>query len=383
MNTKVLFVDDDVNILNAYQRTFRRYYEIECCEGPEAGLKSLNENGPFAVVVSDLKMPVMNGIEFLSEASDVAPDTVRIMLTGNADLDTSIEAVNEGRIFRFLLKPCPNELFKDSLDAGINQYRLITAERELLDKTLKGSIGVLADVLSLVNPVAFGKATRAKKYIIEIVKKLELQESWLYEVAALFSQLGCVTIPLDVIEKVSKNEPLTAPERNMFENQNVVGAKLLSNIPRLSEVAHIIANQAKNFDGSGHQENAVQGVKIPLGSRMLKVVLDYDKYYSVNESREKSLKRLQENSSRYDPRILETLKSILEDEVEYEIHTLCVRDIKPGMILAQDVKNRDGLLLLTKGQEVTEAMQERLKNYARTVGIMEPIEFHVPSYFWG
>ena len=172
MNTKVLFVDDDKNILNAYSRTFRKQFELECCDGPEEGLRTLNEMGPFAVIVSDYKMPVMNGIEFLAEAGDIAPDTVRIMLTGNADLNTSIEAVNQGRIFRFLLKPCPNELFKDSLDAGINQFRLITSEKELLDKTLKGSVNVLTDVLSLVNPIAFGKASRVKKYIIEIVQKL-------------------------------------------------------------------------------------------------------------------------------------------------------------------------------------------------------------------
>ena len=113
MSEKILFVDDEPDLLAAYQRHLRKAFEIETAEGPERGLEAVTERGPFAVIVSDLRMPNMDGIQFLSLVKKKTPNSVRIMLTGCADLETSIAAVNEGNIFRFLTKPCqPNTLVK-------------------------------------------------------------------------------------------------------------------------------------------------------------------------------------------------------------------------------------------------------------------------------
>jgi len=113
MEQKILFVDDDANILAAFRRHLRKRFHFDTALGPEEGLKAVVEKGPYAVVVSDLRMPKMDGIEFLTHVKEIAPDTVRMMLTGHADLHNTIEAVNEGNIFRFLTKPCPvDELSK-------------------------------------------------------------------------------------------------------------------------------------------------------------------------------------------------------------------------------------------------------------------------------
>ncbi|MFH1417727.1 MAG: response regulator, partial [Planctomycetota bacterium] len=136
MSKKILCVDDDPNILNAYRRGLRRLFEIETAEGGAEGLEAIASQGPFAVVVSDMRMPGMDGIQFLTAVKKRAPESVRIMLTGNADQQTAMDAVNEGSIFRFLTKPCPPEHLAKALTAGIEQYRLITAEKELLGKTL-------------------------------------------------------------------------------------------------------------------------------------------------------------------------------------------------------------------------------------------------------
>src|ERR1022692_2024409 len=110
MSEKILFVDDDPNLLASCERSLRRHFQIETAEGGEAGLAKLASRGPYAVVVADRQMPRMDGIEFLGAVRKRAPDTVRIMLTGNADLEGAIRVVNEGNIFRFLTKPCPPDL---------------------------------------------------------------------------------------------------------------------------------------------------------------------------------------------------------------------------------------------------------------------------------
>ena len=139
----ILFVDDELRILQAFERQLRKRFSIRTAESAQEALKILEVDGPCAVIVSDMWMPGMDGIELLARVKNLYPDTVRIMLTGNADQETAIEAVNCGQIFRFLTKPIPPEALTNSLDLAIREYRLITAEKELLSQTLKGSVNVL------------------------------------------------------------------------------------------------------------------------------------------------------------------------------------------------------------------------------------------------
>jgi len=152
MSEKILLVDDDANILDGYRRSLSREFLMETAMGGPQALKLVTGNGPYAVVVSDMRMPGMDGIQLLSRIKAHSPDTVRIILTGNADMDVAVHAINEGNIFRFLNKPCDKEQMAKTLTAALLQYRLVTAERHLLEQTLSGTIQVLTDVLSLVIP---------------------------------------------------------------------------------------------------------------------------------------------------------------------------------------------------------------------------------------
>src|SRR5262245_51674395 len=132
MSERILFVDDEENLLAAVARQLRKEFDVETALGGELGLEAIDRNGPYAVVVSDMRMPGMDGIEFLRRVKDRMPDAVRMMLTGNSDLGTAMQAVNEGRIFRFMTKPCPPDMLAASLRSGLEQHRLITAERDIL-----------------------------------------------------------------------------------------------------------------------------------------------------------------------------------------------------------------------------------------------------------
>jgi response regulator RpfG family c-di-GMP phosphodiesterase len=130
-NAKILFIDDEPNLLAGIQRQLRGYYNVTTAVGPTAGLAAIREQGPFAVVFSDYMMPEMNGIEVLKEAARMAPDTVRIMLTGCADLEVAVGALNEGHIWRFINKPCNRKSLEPTIRGALEQYRLIISEREL------------------------------------------------------------------------------------------------------------------------------------------------------------------------------------------------------------------------------------------------------------
>src|SRR5688500_840844 len=121
---RILFVDDDLNLLAALQRTFRREFALDTAPGGPEALELLEKRGPYAVLFVDMRMPVMNGIEFLERARAIAPQAVPIMLTGNVDKVTQLEAVNRGRVFKFLSKPCSPEILSSSIQSALGQFEL-------------------------------------------------------------------------------------------------------------------------------------------------------------------------------------------------------------------------------------------------------------------
>lgn len=373
---KILFVDDDVNLLQGIRRQYRKRFNIVTASSGREAL-ALLQKGDFAVVVSDLQMPEMNGIEFLSEVKEHYPDVVRIMLTGNADLTAAIDAVNNGNIFRFCTKPCPVDVMVNTLWSAIEQYRLINAERELLEKTLLGSVKVLTDILSLVNPIAFGRASRVRNYVKKILDKLGITDTWKFEIAAMLSQIGCVTIPAEALEKVYKNEELRDEEKQMFTAHPLVGRELISTIPRLDEVASIIAYQEKRFDGTGIPGDGRKGSDIPLGARILKVALDFDVLVLSGMSLSRAFEEMKKRQGWYDSGILSALPQIIREEEILEVKEVLVRDLDTSMMLAEDVKTTKGVLLISQGQEVTPSLLKRLRNFSRTVGVREPIKVFV------
>ena len=378
MNRRIMFVDDDANLLASYQRQLRKHFEIDTALGGEEALKTIIGQPPYAVVISDLKMPGMDGIQLLSRVRDMAPDTVRMMLTGHGDMQNAIKAVNEGSVFRFLTKPCDPEILAKALVEGLKQYRLVMAERELLEKTLSGSVAVLGQVLAMINPEFFGRASRIKHYMVKTGQRLNYPRIWELEAAATLSQIGCIILPEEILTKVAKGQRLAGMESKLFARHPGVAADLLAKIPRLEGVTEIVTYQEKRFDGSGIPEDPVKERDIHLGARILKLVLDFDVLESVGNPKSKCIELLSEREGWYDPEVFAAFHGVVREESKYELIDLEVQDLKPFMILAQDVHTRQGRKMVTKGMELSESMIQRLRSFARSYGIQQPIKVIVP-----
>jgi response regulator RpfG family c-di-GMP phosphodiesterase len=380
MTDKILLVDDDPNILAACTRALRKQFCLETAPGGEEGLEAIREQGPFAVIVADMGMPGMNGVQFLSRVKESAPNSVRMMLTGNADQQTAIDAVNEGNIFRFLAKPCPSERLASMLDAGIQQYRLIVAERELLEKTLKGSVKILTEILSMVNPAAFSRASRITRYVKHIVEHLELSRLWQFEMAAMLSQIGCVTVPPDILDKVYAKQPLSEEERKMYSSHPSVAGDLLVNIPRLEAIARMIEGQQKPFDDYPASENRTrEEATTGLGSQILKTALDFDELVVQGSSAKAALSRLRSRDNEYNPKLLFALETLPETERAEAVRMVGTSELRANMVADENIRAESGLLLVSKGQEISETVLIRLRNFSRGVGVVEPFRVRVMS----
>jgi response regulator RpfG family c-di-GMP phosphodiesterase len=374
MTEKILCVDDDPNVLAAHERNLRKHFVIETASSPELGLVALRERGPFAVILSDMRMPGMDGVQFLSKAREIAPDTVRTMLTGNNDQLTAVQAVNEGNVFRFITKPCPSEQLIQILNAALRQYQLITAEREVLAQTLGGSIKLLTNILSITDPHAFGQAQILKEYARTYLHAAPQADSlWEIELAAMLLNLGCVSIPSGLLEKARAKEDLTENEKAIMERMPEMGYSLLSNIPRLQGVAQIVHYQNKNYDGTGFPHDDLKGSAIPFGSRLLKVLGDLLEAESLGMSRPLVFAKMQKERHRYDPEILSrsTQKGIvpplkLDEAIDRNISLkeLCIKDV-----LLTPLTSTDGLLLIPKGTEVSSFILQKIRNY-ESLGVL-------------
>jgi len=258
---------------------------------------------------------------------------------------------------------------------AIDQYHLIIAERELLDKTLKGSIRVMAEILSQVNPTAFSSASRVKRYVVKIARSIGLPSSWELSIAGFLSQIGCVTVPNEILEKVYSGDELSQEERAIFDSHPKAGARLLANIPRLGNIARMIALQRRPFHA--YKQEAAKGPSdklVYLGGQILKAAVDFDYLLFLGTKPDAAIRRMKEAKGEYNPKILEILAGIGRQQVAFTVKKLRLGQVLVGMELNQDLRAKNGLLLAKKGQEITLGLRDRLINFSKTIGIEEPFE---------
>ncbi len=377
MREKILIVDDEPEVLNSFEALFRRRYQVVLAPDGPHGLVCIEREGPFSIIIADMHMPLMDGITFLNKAAQAAPDSVRIMLTGNADLQTAVDAVNKGRIFRFLNKPCPTDLMRHTLEAAVEQYRLITAERVLLEQTLQGSVNVLVEALSLTNPVAFQQTLRIQR----IVRQLAAFEGggvrrWEIEMAAALSQMGCLTVPEELLQKSLNGLSLTPAEQAILRRHPSFGGKLIAHIPRLERVSRIIGLQ--NERAQALAEMQLEETE-RHGAFILGAALAFDTLLFRGVSPQAAIERLAGSPQSYDEAIVRKLHEVQLPEAGGAALCIHVSNLQTGMTLAENIYSTGGLLVAPSGFEMNETVRNRLVNFAEQRLISDTVRVYAPK----
>jgi CheY-like chemotaxis protein len=372
VSNRVLFVDDESNVLEAIQRTLRKHVELRTAASGAEGLRLLREEGPFALIISDMRMPLMSGAEFLAQARECAPDTVRMILSGHADQPATVAAVNRGQIFRFLNKPCPTDQLLVAIEDGLRQHCLLTAEKVLLEQTLSGAVKMLIEILGMVCPAASNRASRLQQYTLMLSGALGLSDGWEYGLAALLSQIGCVALPKDLLAKIEVDQPQTDEERTLYESHPEVAGKLLAAIPRLENVAAIVTAQSRAPSRAGLPGDLLLWDLRNIGQLLLWTSVEFDRLVSRGASREAALQTL--GSSKYDlpAAMSKALASLQVRNQKLVLRQIRVKDLLAGMILDEDLFSPKGIRLVPAGQEVTRSLIVRLTSIAGGVGVSEP-----------
>ncbi len=356
MNDKVLFVDDEERLLNAIERRFRDEINLTTALGGPAGLEKIKSSGPFAVIITDMRMPGMDGLQFIAEARKIASNSVFVMLTGNQDLTTVVEAVNRGQVFRFLTKPCPADNLLEAIRSGIKQYDLVVGRQDLLHQTFSGSVKLLCEVLELAQPEQLGRAQEVQRILDALMVKLEMSKHWEFKVAARLANVGCVVVA-----------GTEEDGEELLQEQAAAAARLVAHIPRLESVAAIIrqypSSKGEFPELDGRRESLIQ-----CGATLLRLAHEM---YECNLSK-KSLGaslvqlryRLPDLSERLTRAAKEILGGMLSDAENARIVEVSVHDLKEGMILAEHLTRHDGIRILSRGTSLSRMFIDRITRLA-------------------
>jgi len=356
---RLLCVDDEPMVLEALRDALGRSFDVRTAANGAEGLDLLRgDPDGFAIVISDMQMPGMSGIDFLRTTGMIAPDAVRLLLTGQADVDAAVRAVNSARLFRFLTKPCDTQELMRACAAALGHHHQQAAERMLLEETVRGCVSTLAEVLALSNPAAFARGDRLKELASKLARAAGVRNWWEVEVAAMLAPIGAVTLPPATAERLYAGAALTAQEAAMTNRIPAVTRELLSRIPRLEGVVEIL--EAQEHAVVDHR--AVDDSRpVSPGAHVLRVAVDYAELECQFLEAAVALGVMRSRGA-YDGWLLDVLASVVRVEAVPVAREVPVTDLRLGMMLAADVRSVDDTLLMARGQRVSERLIERLRN---------------------
>ena len=359
MNNKILCVDDEESILRGFQLNLRKDFELHLASNGVEGLEVFDREGGFALVLSDMRMPQMNGATMLSEIKGKDPEVVTVLLTGHTDFESAMAAVNEGSIFRMLSKPCPPEMLIKVLNDGLAQHDLIKSKRILLDQTLRGAVDALAQSLSTAKPLFFGRAQRVRRIANELAETMKIPNAWRVDIASTFSQLAYISIPEALVEDVYHKRELALEVRQMVKQLPDDTQLLIEKIPGLEEVGEILGKLTVQHRFEEDDETGLR-----KAASVLRVALDFDYYEEQGHDRSLIVQTLRSKKELYDPEVTDCLSQLLViAEQQFKLEEIPIRKLDIGMRLAQELRLEDGFLVASCGADVDRQLLRVIRNY--------------------
>lgn len=346
-------------------------YDVDVAATVDEALTLLHPANPHAVVISDQRMPMMTGVEFLASCARRSPLTVRILMTGDSNRLTPIDAINRGHVYHFLNKPIDPSTLLATLDTAVRQHELLMAEHRVLDSTLRSCVNMLLEVISAADPATFELSQRLCRTVQVFAKAMHLPNFWELEMAAALARLGTSTLPRSVLAKIAAMDPLTPIEQAVLDRVPEVGSNLLRSVPRLETVADAVLYQANAFEGPGTPAAPATRDRIPLGGRILKIFFERALLERDGIARADARRVMEGRTGAYDPTLLAASFEcfphyILSGEsASAEIRLVRGAELEAGHMLVADIATHDGALLVAAGTRLSALMIERIRTHVK------------------
>lgn len=270
MKSKILFIDDDNFVLESYMARYRKNYKIFLANTPDKALQFIYSIDDFSVIISDMKMVGMSGVELFSRIKTLSPFSTRIMLTGYTQADIAIDAVNKGEVFRFLSKPCSADVMDKAIKEGVLLYNSYIQDKNIIQDFLKGSIKVLIDSVRISNPRAYERSVRIRNFSRRIAQDMNIKSIVDVEIASMICHVGYIGIDKKIIDSIENGDKLSFAEEEIFNQYPMIGANLVNNIPKLGNVSRIIQYHSCKYENYMPVESSIVSIALHFESLCIK-----------------------------------------------------------------------------------------------------------------
>jgi response regulator RpfG family c-di-GMP phosphodiesterase len=386
MRHRILVVDDEQPLLNLLTASLGDHYIVETARSADEALQRLRTADPYAVIIADLIMPGMNGIDLLAECEKIDPLTVRVVLTGDPKRQTVIDVINRGHVFQFIPKPVMQPELTATVEAAVRQHDVLRAEQGLLDTTLRTSINLLLEVLSTLDAHSFELSERVRRSVGLFARRLRMPNAWELEMAASLARIGAATLPTDELHKVASGDtPLDHKEEDLVQRIPLMGWQMLKAVPRMERVAEAVRYQSKHFDGGGYPGDDIAGDQIPIGARILKVFMDRAALEVDGVAKAKAREQMGARAGVYDPMLLEASFRCFPDYIlsgisaTEQVRIVPAADLQANQVLVAEIRTSDGLLFAAAGTRLTPLILQRIHNHVALKNISEPFCVQPPA----
>lgn len=362
-------------LLSSMERCLGLKFDLETAiSGPEA-LRKIEEQPTFPVIVSDMRMPVMDGVQFIERARELSKHTIFLMLTGNQDVQTAIRAVNEGQVYRFLNKPCDPSDITAAIELAFRQHQLETTERDLLNKTFVGAIGIFADVMETLNPDLLGRAAETEQMVEQLREKIGAPARWEFKIASKLALVGAALHP-----DASAAPPLSKESRTRLGNICDTSAKMIEKIPRMDLVAQIIRLVPNTEADLDNVEPRGEGDVARLGAALLRVGNLVEGMAYVGIEADTAMSDIEKLLPEIYQPLLAAAKEVYPAETEPVGVPVDVDDLSAGMVLHDDLMGAGGNSLLRAGRRLTETHVAKLQAEKQSTGQQMPVVITLTSF---
>jgi len=375
IKSTILIVDDNPvnrNVMDSICKSLG-YLTITAVDGFDATEK-VKSAIPHLILL-DIEMPGMDGKEFLKKfkSSKQGKEVPVLMVTSVEEVESMIECFKDGAD-DYITKPFEPEVLKARIENSLSKYLLHKIEKELLDKTFSGTIKILSDVLSTLSPALFGRANRIRRIARLLCDELAYSNPWEVEMASLFSLLGCISLPEEILDKLSQGKVLLPDEKSLYEKHPISGYRFISQIPRLENVSQIILFQ--NIV-TYSQFNILPSdllrkfTEVPYGAKILNAAIHYEIAQAKANNRMDLMNFI--NPHEYESNIYTAMERVMFIENGKIMKQISVADLEIGMIFADEIYSNSGNRVASKWMEVSYSIQERLTQIHERVGLKEPL----------
>ena len=378
----VLVVDDTEANVDILVDALGELYDVSVAMDGREALDSVGDEPPDLILL-DIMMPEMDGYEVCRrlKGHERYGKIPIIFLTALTEVENKTKGFQLGAV-DYITKPFEIAEVKARVETHLKLGLAEADLRELVVKTLGGAIEVMTEILSVANPTAFSRTSRLKRHANALMTAFNLTDFWQIRMAAMLSQIGCIAISPETIEKIFSGRQVLVEEEEAYKRHPQIGYELISKIPRLEEVAEIIARQQDLQKNTGFQGDEQAQRLIQMGSRILKLVLAYEKLTYSGKSSVDALAELKKSEREYGPKLLEGFSRIVESEpktAQMKVQKIYPRDIAVGMVLAKDIITSSGSVLVKAGTKINPFLFEILHDSSKSEYSEETFAVFVPA----